>query len=426
MTKIADQRPTTEKFEFIEGTRGFAAIQVVLLHYCSVFFPCFARIGNATHHSWERSLTSTPLFFLIDGYTAVFVFFLMSGFVLAPSYMNSKLSVPRQITKRFLRLQFPIFCALVLAIILISAFPLQKVELGSLTESAWAAGLLHSTMTIPSLLKELLASSMLFGYQGTSIFSSISGLIPRLALSPITVSLDPPLWTIHTEFWGSILTLLLIVLLRKLPRRIYWLAFAVSFLVLGLSYYSLFLLGICAYILRDTALLAPRIMARFYGIVLLAIGILLSSMTPDHWFDQLARVNALHLKDSFQLRTELAAVFLFGGVLIQPDIRSALALRFPRWLGKISFSLYLIHFPILFTISGVIFKACLTYVSYDVAAAFTAISGIALTLTIAVYFQRYIDAQTVNFARFVTAKSHLFLIDTVKHNLADEFDKRIR
>lgn len=31
-----------EQFEFINGIRGLAALQVVLLHFCAIFFPAFA------------------------------------------------------------------------------------------------------------------------------------------------------------------------------------------------------------------------------------------------------------------------------------------------------------------------------------------------------------------------------------------------
>jgi len=84
---------TRDKFQFVEGTRGIAALQVVVLHYCASFLPAFARVGTVTHFDWESRFGRTPLFFLADGYTAVFIFFLMSGFVLAPSLTSSSLSL---------------------------------------------------------------------------------------------------------------------------------------------------------------------------------------------------------------------------------------------------------------------------------------------------------------------------------------------
>ncbi len=74
---------------FIHGLRRLAALQVVLLQYCSTFLPFAARTGTSHHYGWEATVAPSPLFFLIDGYSAVSLFFLMNGFVLAPSFMRA-------------------------------------------------------------------------------------------------------------------------------------------------------------------------------------------------------------------------------------------------------------------------------------------------------------------------------------------------
>ena len=65
------------KVPYLEGLRGIAAMQVVLLHFVTGFLP------NTAQHSWP------PLRVLFDGHTAVYVFFLISGAVLAPSFARS-------------------------------------------------------------------------------------------------------------------------------------------------------------------------------------------------------------------------------------------------------------------------------------------------------------------------------------------------
>jgi peptidoglycan/LPS O-acetylase OafA/YrhL len=65
------------KVPYLEGLRGIAAMQVVLLHFVTGFLP------DTAQHAWP------PLRVLFDGHTAVYVFFLISGAVLTPSFARS-------------------------------------------------------------------------------------------------------------------------------------------------------------------------------------------------------------------------------------------------------------------------------------------------------------------------------------------------
>jgi len=68
-------RPTQPaKIQHLEGLRGIAALQVVLLHFVTGFLP-----DTAEH-------AAPPLPVLWDGHTAVYAFFLISGAVLTPSF----------------------------------------------------------------------------------------------------------------------------------------------------------------------------------------------------------------------------------------------------------------------------------------------------------------------------------------------------
>jgi hypothetical protein len=70
----------TTRVRYLEGLRGIAALQVVLLHFVTAFAP------NAAEHA------PAPLPVLFDGHTAVYVFFLISGAVLTPSFARRSLA----------------------------------------------------------------------------------------------------------------------------------------------------------------------------------------------------------------------------------------------------------------------------------------------------------------------------------------------
>jgi peptidoglycan/LPS O-acetylase OafA/YrhL len=85
--------------------------------------------------------------------------------------------------------------------------------------------------------------------------------------------------------------------------------------------------------------------------------------------------------------------------LLVPLSRAILSTRIPLWLGKISFSLYLVHFPILFTVGFAVFNVAASHFSYSVAVAFT--TGIVGTGTLicAFYFERWVDRPALDFAK---------------------------
>jgi peptidoglycan/LPS O-acetylase OafA/YrhL len=95
----------TTRVRYLEGLRGIAALQVVLLHFVTAFAP------NAAEHA------PAPLPVLFDGHTAVYVFFLISGAVLTPSFARGG-HWPNQAAKRLLRPGIPVAAAIFALIVL--------------------------------------------------------------------------------------------------------------------------------------------------------------------------------------------------------------------------------------------------------------------------------------------------------------------
>lgn len=398
------QSCAAERFGFIEGARGLAAIQVVLLHYFSAFLPAFARVGTVQHYGWEIKLSTTPAFFVINGNAAVFIFFLMSGFVLAPSFMNARLGIGRQVLKRFVRLFIPVAVSVIVAIALVCLIPRANEHAASFTHSTWAANLYANPMTLASLAKEVLLNSMMLGYQAASIFEHVSAIMRFFPLQPLTESLNPPLWTLHAEFWGSMLTLAVAQLYRRISRPLFWAIFAVTFILTGTSPFTLFLLGFAGYTCRHRMLQRTGRITSFLGAVLIAGGVVVSSSIGPGWFDSLlmyaSRYTWMQAAAGVRVQNEIAAVLLLAGVVINPAARRLLAHQVPVWLGKISFSVYLIHFPILFTVGYGTFLLVAPHVPYATSVLIATATGSALTISIAALFERVVDRRAVMLARW--------------------------
>src|SRR6476620_400751 len=95
------------KVEYLEGLRGVAAMQVLLLHFFTGFLP------ETASRVWP------PFNLALDGHTAVYVFFLISGTVLTPSFARPG-SLVAKMARRVVRLGIPVAAAAAIATALIA------------------------------------------------------------------------------------------------------------------------------------------------------------------------------------------------------------------------------------------------------------------------------------------------------------------
>jgi peptidoglycan/LPS O-acetylase OafA/YrhL len=81
----AATRPATQRLHSLDGLRGLSAL-VVVLHHALLVVPALAAPyydqGPAASGSAEWWLSHTPIHALWEGKAAVYVFFVLSGFVL--------------------------------------------------------------------------------------------------------------------------------------------------------------------------------------------------------------------------------------------------------------------------------------------------------------------------------------------------------
>ena len=110
---VTDQsNPTVRRYVELDALRGVAAV-VVMCHH-------FFRLWTGTPHArWaERLFTATPLRLLVAGRAAVVLFFLLSGFVLSlPRLRGTERSYGPYLVKRVCRIYLPYLVALALAVL---------------------------------------------------------------------------------------------------------------------------------------------------------------------------------------------------------------------------------------------------------------------------------------------------------------------
>jgi peptidoglycan/LPS O-acetylase OafA/YrhL len=366
------------KVQYLEGLRGVAALQVVLLHFTTAFLP------DTVEHA------APPLRILWDGHTAVYVFFLISGAVLTPSFARGG-PWPRQVAKRLLRLGIPVAAAAVCALVLLAAFPDAHKHAALITGSDWLAMDSSGAATFGHLAREISLDSLLLGYREYTLFAPLADRLPLLE-----DSLDAPFWSLHLELYGSLLILALVTL----RNRSVWLhraAVGLCAALFGTHPMFLFVLGhLCA-----NRLGRPPLPVLGSGLIIL--GLVLSAAKDWSSLEAvraaIASVAPSAAPSLFQFQSQCAAVALFAGVLLSHGAQGLLSRGPFRRLGRLSFSVYLLHFPILFTLACVGFVPLAGALPYPVAAATSFVGFMLVTLLAASWFEQTVDRRAIGLSR---------------------------
>ena len=354
-------------------------MQVVLLHFVTGFMPYTAE------HAWA------PLRVLFDGHTAVYVFFLISGAVLTPSFARPG-SFAAKCVKRVVRLVIPVAAAAVIATGLLAAMPSVHGSAAALTGSSWLAMDSSGAPTLAHLAREIGLDSLLLGYREATLFSPLAS-----QLAPMEQSLDTPFWSLHLELYGSLLILCLMSL-RTYSRRIHTVTILLCTATFAAHPMFLFVLGH----LRGPLPPTPSRKGRgSIGVGLLLLGLALSAFknwTIVEWLRLLlSHTELLDAPNLYQFQSQLAAVALYLGVLYCAPIWPILASAPCRHLGRLSFSIYLLHFPILFTVVCFAFTVLPSVI-------FALVLFLAATFLAAIAFERLVDRPAIALSRWVVGQ----------------------
>lgn len=315
--------PTDGRIRSLDGLRGVAALVVVLHHWLLIARPLLeGTVG------WDV-ISQSPVKLLTAGNEAVLVFFVLSGLVVVLPVFKEGFSWMGFLSARVVRLYGPVIAALLLSTLLIYLVPRDR-----------------STMPEGSWMAETHAESVTW-----SSFFSQASLVPR------QYSLNNPLWSLHWELLYSIV-MPLAVALALLIRRWALIAVAVCcalsfagriFEQSELLYFPIFFIGtIMAARMPDLLAWVQRPRSRWFmpTFAVASVVLLIAS-----W---LARPIAPSGSELSHALWALAAPGAAGVVLVSlawgPVVR-LFETKVVQWFGKISFSLYLVHVPVLATLA---------------------------------------------------------------------------
>lgn len=311
-----------QRLDHLDGLRGIAAVAVVVFHLMSALVPWLVAEQQPGAH-W---LAYTPFAVLWNGTFAVSVFFVLSGFVVTNATLRKSDPIWIDVVIRYLRLAIPATASTLAAWSLLSLFPTSATDLAALTGSRWLGWTYQGTIPGPGAA---IANGMAGIFiSGGSFFNNV-------------------LWTMRPELLGSILCFVACIPTRSRFRIAVALTSAALFIALRRYDYVCFPLGI---VLRE-AWAAGRLPSA-WPVPALLLGLLIGSQSGDaarqfglDWLPE-----ALNPEKKGGLLYPLGAMLVVYGCLRCSLLVAWLSGRTGRFLGAISFPLYLIHVPLIYTV----------------------------------------------------------------------------
>ena len=360
-----------KRLSSLDAVRGIASFVVVLCH-------CLTAIPDEARARFNATMWSPLINIFTNGDAAVIIFFVLSGYVLAlPFFRDTQPSYPRYLFKRFCRIYIPFAVA-----IFIAALLAKFTDVGE--PLAGVGDWLNEGMSCRAVVPFVLAGHFLM--VGTKQ----------------DIALNFPMWTLVHEMRISLIFPLLIVLCRDTR-----LALVAAAIILVASTRTLVALGQSAPWTVENFWITIIWTVRF--VPYFVFGILLSKHSenirslihrvPDRVCIALVAVPIIILAiphgGYLSLRRDalydIGMPMLIVLALEAPSISALLNRTVPQWLGRISYSVYLIHTPVL----TVIFHALIGRAPFW----FIVVSGIATTLATATLMHRFVEVPSMRIGR---------------------------
>jgi peptidoglycan/LPS O-acetylase OafA/YrhL len=317
-----EAQTTGARLHEIDGLRGWAALSVVVFH---LFWETFGVL--------MPSIRNPITGFLLDGKLAVSIFFVLSGEALSSAYFNGKgdLAVIKLAVKRYSRLTIPILAVSAIIYCLLKLNLVHSLEASQIVRrQEWLGSFLQIPVTLEHFLKY-------------AFFSVYTNLKHAHAVNPL-------LWTMRFELLGSLVVFGILLTFRYI--RAPWLVLIGAALAMLVtkesSYISCFMFGMLFSTMRTNgSFLALRNHPKSAFITYIVIIIFATADGIAHY---------IGLSEDHKALVGIPLVF---AVFCNRDLCQFFSNRLSRFLGTISFPIYLVQFPVLisFTSSAILYCA---------------------------------------------------------------------
>jgi len=373
-----------DKLGFLEGIRGWAALIVVAHHFVLLFYPALCSGDLIQVHvssgNLEHFIAKSPLNILYSGNFAVCIFFVLSGFVLSYKYFktdNASILVEYSL-KRYFRLLPPVLLSVIIGYLVLK-FPCYDLNaVNAVTKSGdW---LTQMNSTTPSIMGAMYNAFIDSFINGVNTYS-------------------PVLWTMNIELLGSLLLFAVLYVAHFFEQKASILCIVMIVLVFGqLYYYSAFLAGslLCLHYTKQNAINNAK---RWWGSILLLAGGIYFGSYPAAWKyvnESIYAPVTFKSIDLYSFYHVLGSALIILAVLKMNWAMRLLSGRIAAFLGKISFSVYLVHLFIIMCLTTNLFLYFQPSMTYKLAVIYSILISLPVIFATSWLIYKCVDLPAVN------------------------------
>ncbi|WLP66427.1 acyltransferase [Bacillus thuringiensis] len=358
----------SNRIKELDSIRGLAALTVVFGHFC-LMLP-----------SLPNSIKFSPLRFLWAGGEAVIVFYVLSGFVLSMALYHSKTNYWGYLIKRFVRIYIPYYFWIIVTFVLFILF--SSYEVVGLRD--WFYDRWQGPITKLDILNHFVLLNNFF-----------------------TENYNPVIWSLAQEMRISIVFPLLFLLFYKLNWKktiLFALSFSLISVVLNmlhigkaegfyngyadtLHFTSMFMVGMLLFKYQEKLIYSYRNMKKFKKGFLITLGVILYLYSIlIYGFSR--NDTTFLIKDwGVVMGVSIFIIMAMSNLKVKAFLNKSVFV----YLGEISYSIYLCHFPIMM----VLFKLLYT----NIPIFFLLTLCIAMTLLFSIVSYHLIEKKCINWAK---------------------------
>mgnify|MGYP000010203739 FL=1 len=369
------------KVNAIEGIRGVACFMVVLSHLSLTFFPYLHGFSGTAgvENQIQRFIYDSPLGFMYSGSSAVYVFFVLSGYILTFAAFKSNIDkIISMSIKRYPRLMIPVVVSCFLSLFFFSVFSTDK-----------------------SRLPEWISTYGNFDYSlaGATYSGTVGAFLTGESLY------NPVLWTMQTELIGSFV--IFIMCFIKIKFQLRFVDFFIGLLLLLLLFFNAITLGLTAgliaFILGHLFYIHGKAVKPIVSLPLLVLGLYLAGAHNES--SSYSLIVSILGEKTYIVANFLSGMMIVYSIIFSTNLSDVFSKKIFVFMGRVSFSVYLIHIPIISTVGVLVFNLLHDYFDYSSSAILSSLVSISLIYFLSIYYFKYVD----NFAIIFSGKFQVFI-----------------
>ena len=398
IAKAVTARPG--KLFYLDGLRGVAALMVVFWHFSATFMPFLNARSLFPKTGLVHFAVNYGLAVFYSGNFAVCIFFVLSGYVLTQGFFKTGIGAElgRKAIGRYVRLAPPIF-------------------VGSLI----CAVLIYFDLYSNSMVHQIVGSGDADYKLNRSILAlNPSGFLNEVLFRDFLVNDDahlfnPAFWTMEIEFRGSMLVFMVAVLVYRIAGAlalapVRWGVFKETFLFLTINLLGLLLVltthvrGLYFWnMLIGVAFAAwgpVRALPRLVWIPFLGLALFLGGDNGGSAYTHLNPVlNLICPGNGVQVAHVIGASLLLFVILGNDALQALFSKAVCRFLGRVSFPLYIIHGPIIYALACGLFLKLYGQVPFALLVVGLFVLTVSSALVAADLLSRLVDEPAVKWSR---------------------------